>query len=254
MKTLLTFFSLLSLLLPTAVEATELRLLSYNIHSGIGTDKVFDLERIADVIKSANPHVVSLQEVGKKTRRSRGVDIPKELARLTGMKLLFGPAISIDGGEYGNAILTSLEIESDETLLIPEKIPVEQRSVLAANLEFNGTTIQILATHFCHRENTNRAAAAEFLVANQAPADTTSFVIGDLNALPESEPLEILTKAGYQNPSKFPVHTFPATGPNRQIDYVLYRPAKSTQLAPTKVQVIDEAIASDHRPLLVVFK
>jgi endonuclease/exonuclease/phosphatase family metal-dependent hydrolase len=251
---LLALTLLLPLSLATAADGKELRILSYNIHAGRGTDKIFDLERIAAVIKSVNPHIVALQEVDKETRRSKGIDTAKKLGELTGMKSVFGASIPSGDGEYGNAILTTLEIEKTETLPIPEKIPVEKRSVLAADLSFNGSTIQILATHLCHREDENRVAAAEFIVTKQAPAGTTSFVIGDLNALRDSQPLKILTAAGWQNPSKSPVLTFPSAEPTRQIDYVLCRPATSNNLVATKIEVIDEKIASDHRPLLVVFE
>ena len=63
-------------------------------------------------------------------------------------------------------------------------------------------------------------------------------------------PLEILTEAGWQNPAKSPVFTFPSAEPNRQIDYVLV----PKSLAAKTIKVIDEAVASDHRPLLVVFE
>jgi endonuclease/exonuclease/phosphatase family metal-dependent hydrolase len=255
MKTLLlALLILLPVSLADADDGRALRLLSYNIHAGIGTDKKFDLERIAAVIKSTKPHVVALQEVDKETQRSRGIDIAKKLGELTGMKHIFGASIPFGGGEYGNAILTTLEIKDTETIAIPEIVAVEQRSVLATNLAFKGSTIQILATHLCHREDRNRVAAAEFIVTRQAPAHTTTFVIGDLNALPESKPLQILAGAGWQNPSKSPVLTFPSAEPKRQIDYVLCRPADSKKIVATEIRVIDEKVASDHRPLLVVFE
>lgn len=255
MKNLLFAFAIfLPCSLVHAEEEKEIRLLSYNIHAGIGTDKVFDLERIAEVIKSTNPHIVALQEVDKETRRSRGFDIAKKLGELTGMKSLFGASIEIGDGEYGNAILTTLDIEGTKTIPIPQIIEVEQRSILSANLTFNGEAVQVLATHLCHRETTNRVAAAEFIVEQQAASGVSSFVIGDLNALPESEPLKILAEAGWQNPGDSPVFTFPSAEPNRQIDYVLFRPAESGKLKVKAIQVIDEAVASDHRPLLVVFE
>lgn len=43
----------------------SLRVLSYNIHHGAGTDGVYDLQRIADVVRSVDPDIVSLQEVDK---------------------------------------------------------------------------------------------------------------------------------------------------------------------------------------------
>ena len=250
------FFSILLLILSSLIVNAEndhsLRLLTYNIHAGIGTDKQFDLERIAEVIKNTDPHVVALQEVDKETRRSQGIDIAKRLGELTGMTPVFGPSIPFSGGEYGNAILTTLSIEKSETLAIPEIIPIEKRSVLIADLKFKDTVIQILATHLCHREETNRVAAAKFLQTLQASKNKTSFLMGDLNALPSSEPLSIITSAGWQKPSPTPLFTSPALEPKRQIDYILYRPSSSTKMNVRQVLVLDEKVASDHRPLLLV--
>ena len=40
-----------------------LRLMTYNVHSGVGMDGVYDVERIGRVVAGANPDVVCLQEV-----------------------------------------------------------------------------------------------------------------------------------------------------------------------------------------------
>ena len=40
------------------------RILTYNIHSGVGTDGVYDLERVAGVIRRASADIACLQEVG----------------------------------------------------------------------------------------------------------------------------------------------------------------------------------------------
>ena len=63
----------------------ELRVLTYNIHHGEGVDGKIDLERIAAVIKSVEPHIVAVQEVDQGTARTARVDQPAELARLTGL-------------------------------------------------------------------------------------------------------------------------------------------------------------------------
>jgi endonuclease/exonuclease/phosphatase family metal-dependent hydrolase len=47
------------------------------------------------------------------------------------------------------------------------------------------------------------------------------------------------------------LHTFPSDKPVRQIDYVITRPVQLWK--PIEMRVIDEAIASDHRPLLTVW-
>ena len=93
-------------------DDTILRVLSYNIHHAAGTDGKLDLTRIANVINSVKPDVVSLQEVDQNVRRSNSINQPDELAKLTGMRVLFAQNIPLQGGSYGNAILTRFEIRS----------------------------------------------------------------------------------------------------------------------------------------------
>ena len=50
-----------------------MRLLTYNIHKGIGgRDRRYSLERIIDVIEAENPDLICLQEVDRHVRRSMG--------------------------------------------------------------------------------------------------------------------------------------------------------------------------------------
>ena len=44
-----------------------LRVLTYNIHHGEGTDGIFDLSRQADIVKSVDADLVALQEVDQHT-------------------------------------------------------------------------------------------------------------------------------------------------------------------------------------------
>ena len=77
---------------------------------------------------------------------------------------------------------------------------------------------------------------------------------------PESTPIEELRKqwkiVGMQAEAKslkaLPLLTFPAEKPDRWIDYVLVRPAEKWEVV--EVRVIEEAVASDHRPLLAAVR
>src|SRR5215510_13900586 len=79
---------------------SEIRVLTYNIHHGEGTDGKVDLPRIANVIKSVSPDIIALQEVDQGTARAGGIDQPAELARLTGMEVVFGRNIDYQGGGF----------------------------------------------------------------------------------------------------------------------------------------------------------
>ena len=115
----------------TKSNSQILRVLSYNIHHAAGTDGKLDLQRIANVIQSVDPDVISLQEVDRLARRSGSVDQPSELARLTGMRVCFAENIPLQGGSYGNAILTRFPIDSYSHALLPNHAKGEQRGCSA---------------------------------------------------------------------------------------------------------------------------
>ncbi len=86
-----------------ALPALRVKVLTYNVLGGRNTDGARDLSRLAEVINALDPDVVALQEVDRHTGRLNGIDLPAELAKLTGMDFVFGRAMYYDGGEYGEA-------------------------------------------------------------------------------------------------------------------------------------------------------
>ena len=233
----------------------RVRVLSYNIHHGEGTDRKFDLERIARHIKTARPDLVALQEVDQKTRRSGGVDQPAELARLTGMRVVFGENIRFQGGGYGNAILSRHPIRRHENHPLPSFYKGEQRGVLEVEVELPGAKMPILfyATHLDYRPKDEERLASvkkiDELVARNP--DRPALLAGDLNALPDSETLRRF-RSTWKSANDRPTPTYPSSEPTRQIDYVLARPAPRWKVL--SIRVLDAAFASDHRPILAVFE
>ena len=49
-----------------------------------------------------------------------------------------------------------------------------------------------------------------------------------------------------------PMATVPVTKPTKQIDFILFRPAKAWKVVEFKV--LEEAVASDHRAVLAVLE
>ncbi|MEK6235598.1 MAG: endonuclease/exonuclease/phosphatase family protein [Planctomycetales bacterium] len=238
-----------------AEEPLRLRVLSYNIHHGQGVDGRLDLERIARVIKSADPDVVALQEVDLKTKRTRNVDQPAELGRLTGMKVVFGKNLDFQGGGYGNAVLSRLPITRHKNHHLPNLDDGEQRGVLVVELRPEGTKSPILlfATHLDHRpKDRERFASADMIneLLAKSPG-TSSLLAGDLNDTPNSRTLDAFRKK-WTSASKKEQPTVPVGKPERQIDYVLFQPAQRWKIV--EVRVLDEAVASDHRAILAVLE
>src|SRR3712207_1721512 len=81
------------------------RILTYNVHRWLGTDRQIAPGRIAEVIASCEPDIVALQEV-RVGRTKTGIDQAAVVAQALGMELHFQPTIRIFGEQYGIAVLT----------------------------------------------------------------------------------------------------------------------------------------------------
>ena len=249
-------------------ELPELiRAVTYNIHHGEGVDGKLDLPRIAKVLLAVEPHIVALQEVDQGTRRTKGVDQPAELARLTGMQVVFGRNIDYDGGGYGTAVLTKLPIRSHKSVKLrsfyaPTAENPEQRGVQVLELgDGDGPGLLFLCTHLDYRppddERMASATTINELVANRG--DQLAILAGDLNAMPESRVIAEFAKhwaiAGAKpqaaNGAKL-LLTYPSEAPTKWLDYVMFHPANRWKVI--EVRVLDEPVASDHRPLLTVLR
>src|ERR671939_18988 len=87
----------------SALSKKTLKVMTYNIHVGVGMDKKLDLQRIADVIRQEKPDLVGLQEVDRNVKRTEGKDEIAELAAMTQMQFAFAPNLDYKGGKYGVA-------------------------------------------------------------------------------------------------------------------------------------------------------
>ncbi|MCK5850964.1 MAG: endonuclease/exonuclease/phosphatase family protein, partial [Kiritimatiellae bacterium] len=225
--------------------------LTYNVHHGEGVDQQFDLERIAEVINSVSPDIVSLQEVDNKTTRSKGIDQAKELARLTNMTSVYGSSMDYAGGKYGNAVLTKLPIEGSKTI----PLPGEPRSALCVTLTTSGkhspaARFLFVATHLDAQPRFNYVALIEKLF--DSDKDLPAILAGDLNAIPRSPTMQEFNKTWQNATSQKGLYTVPVNNPSKQIDYILCRPLERWRTVETKV--INETVASDHRPILAVLE
>src|SRR5215212_8458190 len=118
-----------------ALKKQSLRVMSYNIHVGVGMDKKLDLQRIADVINSQHPDLVGLQEVDRGVKRTEGKDEIAELAKLTRMEYAFAPNLDYQGGKYGVAILSRFPIKSSVHRMFENKREAERRGMLQVEVE-----------------------------------------------------------------------------------------------------------------------
>jgi len=234
----------------TAGQATTLRILAYNIHHGAGNDEVLDLERIAALIRSLEPDLVALQEIDNVVERTGGVNQAAELGRLTGMGSVFGPFMDYQGGQYGMALLSDLPFENPTNHLLPEG--TEPRSSLAMRVRLpDGGELVFAGIHF-YRTAEERMAQARRLLHVLEEEDAPVILAGDFNSTPDSDVMAFIGDS-FVIPSKGDDHlTFSSDRPEREIDFIVYRPAGRFRVVESRV--IDEPVASDHRPVLLVLE
>ena len=231
-------------------DAEELRVVTYNIRHGRGMDERVDLERTARVLARIEPHLVGLQEVDHRAQRSGAVAQADSLAQLLGMQPYFAPFMPFQGGEYGMAILTTLPVVRDWAIELPPG-GSEPRVALAVQVILpGGDTLVAVNVHFDWvRDDTFRFAQASALAATLDTLSHPWILVGDLNDIPDSRTLALFLERGVELAK--PDHasfTFPSTDPVREIDYIFMAPGGGWEGG--EIQVVDETVASDHRPIV----
>jgi endonuclease/exonuclease/phosphatase family metal-dependent hydrolase len=258
---LLTFVLVAAVLAPPqpAVAQVEndpdvVRILSYNVKHGLGMDSQVDLERIATVIRDLEPDVVTLQEIDSVTARTGLEDQAARLGELTGMKAIFGGFMDYRGGRYGMALLSRYPIVEWENHRLPDG--AEPRSALAARIELlrpgYGTAPQIVVVGIhLYATAAERQAQAARLVELFAAEEAPVVLAGDFNSIPDSKVIRLLEdEGGWRRPAKQgQAFTFPSGIPDREIDFIMFRPGD--RFTVREHSVVPETLASDHRPVLI---
>jgi len=221
----------------------SLRLMTYNIRHGEGMDGVVDLDRQAKVIGEAVPDVVGLQEVDSCVKRSGRIDEAGYLASALDMHCSFGPAIPLTGGKYGVAILSREKPLSVRNIPLPGK---EKRTLLVCEFEK-----YVFANTHLDLDEENRLTSLAVILEEAARWEKPFFICGDWNDEPSSKLIRMMRKSFYfinNIMSSYLSWTFPAAEPSIIIDYIAcYGDAVKTVKSR---KVINEPVASDHRPII----
>lgn len=237
------------------------RLLTYNVHRCVGTDRKLDVARIAEVIALERPDIVCLQELDVRRVRTNGVDQASELANLLGMSSRFHPAMTIEGEEYGDAILTHLPdrlVKADGLPTVKGIRGLEPRGAIWSEIVVDGKVLNVMNTHFGlvpneQRRQARALAGKDWLGQCHGPTILT----GDFNATSITRPYGILARhlkdAQKVLGLKPSVKTFPASFPAIRIDHFFVSPHIRIENIYTGSSPLAR-VASDHLPLLIDFE
>lgn len=238
---------------PVGVVAQgTVRIAAYNIKHGEGMDGAVDLARAAEVLRTLDADVITLQEIDRGVERTQGVDQAAVLGEMLGMDAYFGDFMPYQGGEYGMAVLSRLPVRRVENIRLPDGD--EPRTGLEVEVVVGpeARPLSIVGIHL-YRTIEERFAQAEALSQALDSREHPVVLAGDFNSFRgdrvvtglRSRDWFVLDKDGS------PL-TFPADEPAREIDFVMLRPVSAFETVEHRV--IEEVLVSDHRPLLVVLR
>jgi len=243
----------------TAQAATTVKTFTFNIHHGAGTDGKLDLERTAKAIEASGAGIVGLQEVDRNfDARSNWVDQAAWLATRLNMNYVFAANLDWDPPEagkprrqYGTAVLSKYPIVDSRNTPLPKVGDEEQRGLLEAVIDVDGTPVRFADTHLNNATAAERQQQATAIVGLLGNAAEPVVLVGDLNAVPTTTEIKTLTARWKDTWTEVGIglgYTSSAPLPTRRIDYVLH----SSGLKATAAAV-PSTFASDHYPVSATF-
>ncbi len=226
------------------------RLVTYNIHSGVGTDKKQDYRRIGNFLAESGADIVLLQEMDTRPdSRKINQDI-KDICADKVFEFASSPALTEESGWYGNAILSRYPIISNETLDVSQD-GFQPRNIQTVVVETHKGPLTVINTHKGLKKQERRSQFAllhEYIEERMKLRPSPLILGGDFNewqfftsAFKALNRILAPTKVGATFPSKFPLFSLDRVWTTK--DIVVHK-CKRIKNDKTK-------IFSDHLPVRV---
>jgi len=158
-----------------------LKVASYNIHKGIGTDRRRNPGRIIDVLNEIDADIIALQEADRRFG-ARAAAIPEKLLEMHSDYCAIPLDVQTDSmGWHGNALLVrkSATVVENDIMHIP---CLEPRGAIMGHFEIDGKQLAVFGMHLdLSGLWRRRQAAAIVKLAQQKEQDVPVVLMGDLN-------------------------------------------------------------------------
>jgi endonuclease/exonuclease/phosphatase family metal-dependent hydrolase len=220
---------------------TDIRVLTWNVHGGVGLDGVRDFSRIVDHVVSINPDIVALQEVDGRARGGRAKPMQILEDRL-GQRGVSAATLTAEDGDYGQVLVSRWALTDVETLDL-SIAGYEPRRAIAATARTPDGDLRILATHLGLRFGERKRQVATLCEA--AGDSRPAVLMGDFNDWMRYRSAQSRLEIVF--PASTRIRTFPARAPLLALDRIFCRPA---DLLVRAQAVTSAPLLSDHLPLL----
>jgi endonuclease/exonuclease/phosphatase family metal-dependent hydrolase len=228
--------------------AGVVRVLTWNIHRGIGRDGRYDLGPVVELVRRHDPDIVALQEIDSRGRVDDGQAAP--LAFLTqslGSHVAEARTIVAPDGHYGHALISRWPLAPPilHDLSVRRREP---RFAIETTAATGSGPIHLAAVHLGLRIGERRWQAAK-LAEIAAGAGETSVMLGDFNDWPWFWPWRDMVRRALAAalPARTFHRTYPARRPLLMLDRIYCRPPSALLRSWT-----DPAASrlSDHLPVI----
>lgn len=251
-----------------------MRVLQWNLHHGVGTDGVYDIDRIATWMAKMKPDVVMLNEVEKYTgwgNENQPARYEALLEAKTGRKW-YGH-FTQEFGDWssngkGHLILSVYPFDSTGHATITASSGLKGAGAVGeASITVNGRNISLIVSHLDPDSQAMRLTQAKDTIRWGATHAENRILTGDMNAWPDQSSIAEVNKTYYDSwavaESKGTAYAFSGLSPSGatkkgRIDYIFYsRSAGNLVLKESRVydtRSSSGVMPSDHRPVVTTFE
>lgn len=222
------------------------RILTWNIHKGIGPDRRYDLARIIDLIAGHDPDIVALQELDSRGRGKDGGALPLEtLKQVLGSHAAEARTIVAPDGHYGHVLISRwpMHLVNLHDISVSRREP---RCAIEALIHSPTGLIKVIATHL-GLQIAERRHQVDRLTELVHATRGGLVVLGDFNDWHG----QVRRSLMHILPARTMIKTFPAWRPLFKLDRVYARPLEALLRSWTDSRA---RRASDHLPVIVDLK
>jgi endonuclease/exonuclease/phosphatase family metal-dependent hydrolase len=223
------------------------RVLTWNIHRGVGRDGRYDLLPVVELVRRHDPDIVALQEIDSRGRADLQVAPLAMLTQSLGSHVAEARTIVAPDGHYGHALISRWPLAPP----ILHDLSVRRREPRFA-IETTAATaagpVHLAAVHLGLRIGERRWQASK-LAEIAASAGALSVMLGDFNDWPWFWPWRDMVRRALAAalPGRTFHRTFPARWPLLMLDRIYCRP--QTALLRSWTDPAGRRL-SDHLPVI----